>query len=262
MSTKSRRSGRNGAVSQIRRAAKSARRSPISTMAKALKMKLSRTPQTACFPANKVFKTYKAPSTRGQRREASLLRARQGGRKRRACILTPGNRVAPETPIAPRPGPPRGNAPRLQPSIRRQLSQFELIDSSPEPEAIPNATPVPAPVPQRKRGRPRGSRNTKKPEARVPEPEATAPQQDLQPPEGYTELTLPPASKRARPGLLIAGAGSVSDQGAVGALRTKYSVKRVAQRPPSPENPSKMTRSGRTVRPTYKIVEAFADQGR
>jgi len=87
MSTKSRRSGRDGAVSQIRRAAKSARRSPILTMAKVLKMKLLRTPQTVCFPANKVFKTYKAPLTRGQRREASLLRARQGGRKRRACIL-------------------------------------------------------------------------------------------------------------------------------------------------------------------------------
>jgi hypothetical protein len=55
------------------------------------------------------------------------------------------------------PGPPRGNAPRLQPSIRRVLSAHETVEEPRPPQAAP-----------KRRGRPPGSKNKKKDQAPAP----------------------------------------------------------------------------------------------
>ncbi|KAK0741365.1 hypothetical protein B0T18DRAFT_229739 [Schizothecium vesticola] len=84
------------------------------------------------------------------------------------------------------PGPPRGSAPCLQPSIRRIYSAFETAEE-----------PQPPPAPPKRRGRPPGSKNKK---TRQPAAAAVSEPPAIEPAQPRTALVIASAPRR---GLLV-----------------------------------------------------------
>jgi len=170
-------------------------------------VKASAPTSTALTGTNPVDLTSSSPPPRAVRASKSASQPQTTQKRRQKTV----------------PGRPRGNAPRLRPSIRRNLSQHELQQSPPPQEA-------PAPLEERARRRVILAGRGKRPSLLLAKERAQVGSTASNPlPEHSGEPSTASQSRnRVEPG--------------------KGSRKRTAESDIGPEPPKKITRSGRRVR--------------